>query len=141
MNKTDYEKLDRSLGELKAQYGSFLTLDEQNLSAVNQRAVKNSVIKCFEICYDTLWKHIKKYLKENGLVELENSPIPIFRRAHEDLLINKEIHRRLVEYNKIRGNAAHDYSIEKAMQALDKIGGFIEDCTTIYKKMTNENGG
>ena len=141
MNRINYEKLDKLLGELKAQYGSFLTLDEQNLSAVNQRAVKNSVIKCFEICYDTLWKHIKKYLKENGLVELENSPIPIFRRAHEDLLINKEIHRRLVEYNKIRGNAAHDYSIEKAMQALDRIGSFIDDCTAIYKKMTNENGG
>ena len=139
MGRTDYEKLGISLGELKAQYGSFLTLDEQNLSAVNRRAVKNSVIKCFEICYDTLWKHIKKYLKENGLVDLENSPIPIFRRAHEDLLINKETHRRLVEYNKIRGNAAYGYSIEKAMQALDKIGGFIEDCTVIYEKMANRN--
>ena len=139
MNKIDYDRLGISLGELKAQYGSFLTLDEQNLSAVNRRAVKNSVIKCFEICYDTLWKHIKKYLKENGLVELENSPIPIFRRAHEDLLIDKETHRRLVEYNKIRGNAAHDYSIEKAMQALDKIGGFIEDCTAIYEKMANRD--
>ena len=139
MNKIDYDRLGMSLGELKAQYGSFLTLDEQNLSAVNRRAVKNSVIKCFEICYDALWKHIKKYLKENGLVELENSPIPIFRRAHEDLLIDKETHRRLVEYNKIRGNAAHDYSIEKAMQALDKVGGFIEDCTAIYEKMANRN--
>ena len=139
MGRTDYEKLGISLGELKAQYGSFLTLDEQNLSAVNRRAVKNSVIKCFEICYDTLCKHIKKYLKENGLVDLENSPIPIFRRAHEDLLINKETHRRLVEYNKIRGNAAYGYSIEKAMQALDKIGGFIEDCTVIYEKMANRN--
>ena len=139
MNKIDYDRLGMSLGELKAQYGSFLILDEQNLSAVNRRAVKNSVIKCFEICYDTLWKHIKKYLKENGLVELENSPIPIFRRAHEDLLIDKETHRRLVEYNKIRGNAAHDYSIEKAMQALDKVGGFIEDCTAIYEKMANRN--
>ena len=139
MNKIDYDRLGMSLGELKAQYGSFLTLDEQNLSAVNRRAVKNSVIKCFEICYDTLWKHIKKYLKENGLVELENSPIPIFRRAHEDLLIDKETHRRLVEYNKIRGNAAHDYSIEKAMQALDKVGGFIEDCMAIYEKMANRD--
>ena len=133
----DYESLDKSLDELRSQYGSFLTLGEQNLSEVNQRAVKNSVIKCFEICYDTLWKHIKKYLKENGLVKLEDLPIPLFRHAHENFLIDKEMHRRLVKYNKIRGDAAHDYSMEKAMHALNEIGDFIEDCTAIYRKMTN----
>ena len=139
MNKADYEKLKKSLDELKEQYESFLTLDEQGLSEVNQRAVKNSVIKCFEICYDTLWKHIKKYLQEqNGLVELKNSPIPLFRDAHENLLFDKEIHKRLVHYNKIRNDAAHNYSIEKAMAALDKIEDFIQDTVEIYGAMIQE---
>ena len=136
MSKVNYEKLENSLNELKEQYDSYSTLDEQNLSDVNQRAVKNSVIKCFEICYDTLWKQIKKYLRdENGKAELRNSPIPIFRAAFEDLLFDKDVHRRLVQYNKIRNDAAHDYSIEKAMAALDKVGDFIQDAEEIYEAM------
>ena len=139
MNKADYEKLEKSLDELKEQYESFLTLDEQGLSEVNQRAVKNSVIKCFEICYDTLWKHIKKYLQEQyGLAQLKNSPIAIFRNAFENLLFDKDIHKRLVHYNKIRNDAAHDYSIEKAMAALDEIGDFIQDAAEIYQAMIQE---
>ena len=136
MSKVNYEKLENSLNELKEQYDSYSTLDEQNLSDVNQRAVKNSVIKCFEICYDTLWKQIKKYLRdENGKAELRNSPIPIFRAAFEDLLFNKDVHKRLVQYNKIRNDAAHDYSIEKAMAALDEVGEFIQDTEEIYEVM------
>lgn len=136
MSKVNYEKLENSLNELKVQYDSYSTLDEQNLSDVNQRAVKNSVIKCFEICYDTLWKQIKKYLQdENGKAELRNSPIPIFRAAFEDLLFNKDVHKRLVQYNKIRNDAAHDYSIEKAIAALDKVGDFIQDTEEIYEVM------
>lgn len=136
MSKIDYGKLENSLNELKEQYGSYSTLDEQNLSNVNQRAVKNSVIKCFEICYDTLWKQIKKYLRdENGKVELRNSPIPIFRVAFEDMLFDKDVHKRLVQYNKIRNDAAHDYSIEKAIAALDKVGDFIQDTEEIYEAM------
>ena len=136
MSKVNYEKLENSLNELKEQYDSYSTLDEQNLSDVNQRAVKNSVIKCFEICYDTLWKQIKKYLRdENGKAELRNSPIPIFRAAFEDLLFDKDVHKRLVQYNKIRNDAAHDYSIEKAMAALDKVGDFIQDTGEIYQTM------
>ena len=139
VNKTDYEKLGKSLDELKEQYESFLTLDEQGLSEVNQRAVKNSVIKCFEICFDTLWKHIKKYLQEqNGLVELGNSPKQLFRDAHENQLFDKEIHKRLVRYLKIRNDAAHDYSIEKAMAALGEIDDFIQDAAEIYEAMIQE---
>ena len=135
MTETNYEKLEKSLNELREQYESYSTLDEQGLSEVNQRAVKNSVIKCFEICYDTLWKQIKKYLKDQGKTELRNAPIPIFRDAFEDLLFDTDIHKRLVQYNKIRNDAAHDYSIEKAMAALDKIDHFIQDAEEIYEAM------
>ena len=136
MSKVNYEKLENSLNELREQYGSYSTLDEQNLSDVNQRAVKNSVIKCFEICYDTLWKQIKKYLQdENGIVELRNSPVSIFRAAFENFLFDKDTHKRLVQYGKIRNDAAHDYSIEKAMAALGKVGDFIQDAEEIYQAM------
>ena len=136
MSKTDYEKLEKSLNELKEQYDSYATLDEQGLSEVNQRAVKNSVIKCFEICYDTLWKQIKRYLQdENGLVELKNSPVSIFRAGFENLLFDTEAHKRLIQYGKIRNDAAYDYSIENAMATLDRVGDFIQDAEEIHGTM------
>ena len=139
MNKTDYEKLEKSLGVLREQYENYLRMNEQSLSDVNKRAIENSVVKCFEICYDTLWKHMKRHLKEkHGAVALENGPIPIFRDAHKSLLFDKETHRRLVQYHKIRNNAAHDYSVEKAMAALDKVGDFIHDAAEIYETMIEE---
>ena len=137
MNNIDYEKLEKSLQELQEQYGSYATLDEQNLSEINQRAVKNSVIKCFEICYDTLWKSIKKNLAQEGLTaELPNSPKPIFRLAHQNQMIDQKTLSRLFDYAQIRGYTAHDYSIKKAIAALDKIGLFIEDAEKIYAKLT-----
>lgn len=139
MAETNYEKLEKSLNELKEQYESYSSLDEQGLSEVNQRAVKNSVIKCFEICYDALWKQVKKYLKDqHGMTELKNSPIPIFRDAFENLLFDKDVHKRLVQYNKIRNDAAHDYSIEKALAALDRIDDFIHDAAEIYEVMVRD---
>ena len=139
MTNTSYEKLEKYLNELKEQYESYSTLDDQGLSEVNQRAVKNSVIKCFEICYDTLWKQVKRHLKDqNGMTELKHSPLPIFRDAFENLLFDKDVHKRLVQYNKIRNDAAHDYSIEKAMAALDRVGDFIEDTTEIHEAMVRD---
>ena len=139
MTDSSYEKLEKSLNELQEQYRSYSTLAAQGLSEVNQRAVKNSVIKCFEICYDTLWKQLKKYLVEqNGAVDLRNSPIPVFRSAFENLLFDEDMHKRLVQYHRIRNDAAHDYSIAKAMAALDEIGAFIEDTTEIHEAMVRD---
>ena len=76
--------------------------------------------------------------KKNGLVGLPNSPIPLFRSAHENLLIDTETHKRLVDYNKIRSDAAHDYSIEKAIAALNKIEDFVSDAAKIYEQMIKE---
>lgn len=47
----------------------------------------------------------------------------------------EDVHKRLVQYNKIRNDAAHDYSIEKAMAALDWIEDFIQDAVEINESM------
>ena len=137
MNKTDYQKLKKALENLKEQYENYLTIDKQGLSEVNKKAVKNSVIKCFEICYDTLWKHLKKSTqKRSGLPRIPSSPLPIFRIMHESELIDKGMQERLVAYNDLRGDTAHDYSMEKSEKVLIKIGSFIQDTTELYQEMT-----
>ena len=69
MRKVTYEKLEKSLDDLIKQYDNYLTIDEQNLSAPNQKVAKNSFIQCFEVCYDTLCKHLKEDTQEK--LELE----------------------------------------------------------------------
>ena len=136
MSEVDYEKLTQSLENLIEQHDNYLTLDDQNLSVVNQKAVKNSVIKCFEICYDTLWKHLKKYTQEkSGLPNMPSSPLPIFRIAHENLIMDQEMQERLTSYNGLRGDTAHDYSMAKSKKALPIIGAFIQDATELYEEM------
>ena len=50
----------------------------------------------------------------------------------------KDVHKRLVQYNKIRNDTVHDYSIEKVMAALDKIEDFIQDAAEIYESMARD---
>ena len=62
--------------------------------------------------------------EKSGLPAMPNSPMPIFRITHENGLIDQGMHERLVNYNKARGNSAHDYSMEKAEETLNKVGDF-----------------
>ena len=137
MGDINYEKLKRSLEALKEQYRNFLSLDKENLSDINKEAVRESVIKRFEICYDTLWKHFKKYLQaEKNFVDLPNSPNGIFRRAFEAAIIDEDRLKRFMNYNELRGLAAYDYSSAKADKALERAGDFIQEAEALYKMMT-----
>lgn len=61
----DYSRLIKSLKNLEAQYSNFLTIDSRtDLGALEKEAIKESVIQRFEICYDALWKTLKRYLVE-----------------------------------------------------------------------------
>ena len=136
MKKTNYEKLEKSLYRLKEQYENFLNLDKQNLSEINKEAIKESVIQRFESCYDSLWKSLKKYLQEEGvLVEQLVSPKTIFRKAHEAWLIDKEDLKSFFDYVDLRIGTSHDYSLVKAEEALKKMGEFIQDVSHIYSQL------
>ena len=127
MNKTNYEKLVKSLERLKEQYENYT--NKKNRSVLDEEGVKESVIRRFEICNDTLWKYLKKYLtdKEN-LANIPNSPNGTFRTAYETKLIDKKMFESLINYNSLRCIAIYD--LEKVKISLNKIGDFIQ-CTDI----------
>ena len=138
MSKLEYEKLAQSLERLKDQY-EFFQSNEADFSGLVEEAMKESIIKRFDICFDTLWKHLKIFTPEEaGLHTMPNSPLAIFRIAHESGVIDQGMQERLVGYNKVRGEAAHDYSLEKADAALGAVGDFIADATELYEQMTEE---
>ena len=82
----DFDKFQKSLKHLELQYQNYQGLEERSeLGTLDQEAIKESVIQRFETCYDTLWKHLKRYITEElGLAEVPNSPKPVFRLANEN---------------------------------------------------------
>lgn len=133
----DYEKLYIHINHLQDQFTNYLAMDTRtNLSDLDRDAIRESVIQRFETCYDTLWKHLKKYLEQElGLPDIPNSPKPVLRIAFENGIIdNIEI---WFAYARARIDTAHDYSIRKVNDALDKIEGFLTDANRLYRRISN----
>ena len=108
------------------------------LRGSDRDSIKESLIQRFEVCFDTLWKFVKRHLEdEQELPKVPNSPRSLFRFAHENGLIDKGILERLFDYTQARIDTSYDYSMEKAENALSKIGGFILDASEIYQDMIN----
>lgn len=133
----DFDKFQKSLKHLELQYQNYQRLDERSeLGTLDQEAIKESVIQRFETCYDTLWKHLKRYLTEElGLPEVRNSPKPVFRLANENHLLLNNIDSWL-NYANARVNTTHDYSSEKANASLELMEEFIDDAIGLYQTLT-----
>ena len=136
MSEFDYEKLAKSLERLREQY-AFLKSHRQTLSGNLKEAVEESVIQRFETCFDTLHKHLRRYLEDQGLTNVPSSPKPIFRLAHENNLIENldDWIDGDESYVQTRIHTAHNDSMEKSQKALGKVGNFIRDTTIIFENM------
>jgi nucleotidyltransferase substrate binding protein (TIGR01987 family) len=132
----DYGKLQKSLEHLQLQFQNLqLAKGRPELTAIDREAIAESVIQRFETCYDTLWKHLKRYLTEEmGLAEVPNSPKPILKLAGQNDLLASPVEQWL-RYADARTASAHDYSGEKAGETLAIIEDFIVDAVGLYQTM------
>ena len=134
----DYGKLQKSLKHLELQYNNYANL-APDLPELMREGIAESVIQRFETCYYSLWKALKRYLREDlGLAELPNSPKPLFRIAFENKLFGSDIEQWL-RYADARTSTAHDYSEDKAKEALALMKNFITDAILIYERMSGRD--
>lgn len=134
----EYNKFQKALKHLEVQFENYRTLDE-NLPELIQEGIAESVIQRFETCWDCLWKVLKRYLEEEiGLPEVPNGPNPILRLANENNLLPGTLENWL-GYAKARVNTSHDYSGEKAQDALAIMGDFVDDAIGLYQTMSGES--
>ncbi len=132
---TDYSKLARALIHLRAQYDNWRTLPESTPPLIRE-AVQESVIQRFETAWDALWKGLKRYLQDEvGLAEVPNGPNPILRLANENQLLPSHIDEWLY-YARLRVQTAHDYSEQKAQEALQAMERFITDAEKLFSVLT-----
>ena len=132
-----YDNFQMSLKRLEEQYENYRQADD-SLPELIQEAIAESVIRRFEVCYDCLWKVLKRYLiEELALANSPNSPIGIFRLAHENSLFAAPLDEWL-GYADARVGTAHDYGGDKAQTCLEIMGSFIDDAIGLYQTMTKE---
>ena len=131
----EYDKFRQSLKHLELQLNNYDTLDASHPELIKE-AVSESVIQRFETCYDCMWKVLKRYLFEDlGIPEVPNSPKPILRLANENNLFSSPIEQWLA-YADARIATSHDYSGEKAQEALDLMKDYIDDAIGLYQTMS-----
>ena len=133
----DYSKLQKSIKHLELQFqNNQLASNRPELTEIDREAISESVIQRFEVCYDTLWKDVKRYLiEELGLADVPSSPKPILKLAGQSDLLSTTVEQWL-KYADARTATAHDYSGEKAAETLLLIKDFIADASALYQKMT-----
>lgn len=136
----DYDKLKKSLRHLETQFANHQRAQERSeLTDLDREAIAESAIQRFETCYDSLWKVLKRYLVESlGLPEVPNSPKPIIRLAGQNDLLPSPVEQWL-KYADARIGTSHDYSSDKAAEALTVMEAFIADAIGLYRTMTGSS--
>lgn len=134
----EYDKLQKALKHLELQYENYKSINDSQPELI-QEAIAESVIQRFETCWDCLWKVLKRYLElELGLPEVPNSPKPILRMASENNLFVSSI-EQWIAYADARIDTSHDYSGEKAQDALALMGDFVDDAIGLYQTLSGES--
>lgn len=138
MSELNYDKFRDSLKRLEERYEDYKkSLNRPELLASDRESIKESCIQRFEVCFDTTWKHLKKYLEQDqGIADLANSPKVIFKQAFAAKVI--EDAEVWIEFNNKRIDTSHDYSGNKADDVFMQIDDFIEEAIALYEIMTQE---
>ena len=133
----DYDNFRRSLKNLELQNANRRQLP-LDLPQLIHEGIDESVIQRFEVCYDTLWKTLRRFLiDEMGFPTVSGSPRAIVRLAGDNGLLESPI-ERWMEYINLRIGTAHDYSGEKAAAALERVDDFIADAIALFENITGE---
>jgi nucleotidyltransferase substrate binding protein (TIGR01987 family) len=132
----DNSNFRKSLKHLELQFANYKRAKNRpELTDLDREGIAESVVQRFETCYDTLWKHLKRYLiEEIGLVDVPNSPKPIIKLAGQNNLFAVPVEQWL-KYADARTNTAHDYSGKKAGETLLIVGDFIGDAINLYQTL------
>jgi len=135
----DYQKLEKSLQHLEAQFANWQSAKNRpELTELDREGIGESVIQRFETCYDTLWKTLKRYLNEEiGLPDTPSSPKPILKLAGQNDILPSPVEQWL-RYADARVSTAHDYNGEKAADCLGLMGDFLRDAVALFQTISGQ---
>ena len=133
----DYINFKKSLKNLEIRNEYRKNLDPSSDIQIKE-GMNESVIQRFEVCYDCLWKILRRYLEESlGIPKVPTAPKPLCRMAFENDLLSSSVEQWL-KYIDARIGTTHDYDGDKAQKAVDLVDDFIDDAIGLYQTMTEE---
>lgn len=131
----DYTKFRLALKCLEEQCENHRKADPVLPEFIHE-ALAESVMHRFKICYDCLWRILKRYLSEApDYPGPSNSPKHLFRVAHENDLLSSPLEQWL-QYADVRISVSHDCDGTKAKGCLAWMPDFIGDAIVLYETMT-----
>ncbi len=120
-------QLAETLNRLGEMFGQYQQADQ--LPALLQEAVQESLLQRFEYTLEIAWKSGKRYLVEGEGYDKEMGPRTVLRLCGELGLLKAE---NWLLYLQARQNIAHDYNRQKAEMVLDLITDFYADVRHFY---------
>ena len=137
MANINYNNLEISIHNLEKHHNRYVELKKKGFTnTIDEDAHRTAIIKTFEICFEISWKSIKKYLNNQGLIDIASSPKAVFREAYKNNII--ENISSFLEYANQRNITSHNYGIEKMYKITDIIPDFIEDLKKVYQKLIQD---
>ena len=98
--------------------------------------IRAGVIKNFEVAYETCWKFMQRWLKENASAEESEFPRTrkeLFRLAARNGLIKDPT--VWFDYGDARNLTSHTYNEEKAEAVYESAKGFIVDARYLLERL------
>ena len=137
MTPVHYSKCRLSLRRPAEQYDNYRN-PPPGRTGLDAEGVAESAIQRFEVCFDCLWKVLKRHLiADFGLADPPNNPKPLLRLDAENGLLHAGAEQWL-RYANARVDTTHDYDGEKARACLEIVPDFVEDAARLYETMTGE---
>ena len=133
----DYGNCRLSLKRLEEQYANYGSAEIGRPRFV-QEAVAESVIWRFKVCYDCLWKVLRRYLiHRTGYADVPNGPKAIFRLADQNGLFRSSADQWLL-YADARNGVRHEDHGDSAKACLEIVADFIDDVADLCETMSGE---
>ena len=133
----DYSNFQKALKNLEVR-NEYRKKRKKTLDKQLTESVVESVIQRFEICYDCLWKILKRHMEQNlGISKIPSAPKPLCRMAFENEILSSSV-EQWFKYIKVRIGTTHDYDGQKAQDAIDLVDDFIFDAIHLYQTMTGK---
>lgn len=131
--KTRCDATVQALSQLKK---SLDTIQKNKYPEIYEQ-LRDSLIQRFEFSFDSLWKYLKEYLRDDRKVELDYpSPNKTFKTCYDQKVITKEELEVLLDSTRDRNLTSHTYS-EKLAEKISKrvISSYYETMKTIVDRL------